>query len=374
MLSQFMILFGFFALILVAIFWINKAVRMFDHLISDGQSAWVFLEFTALTLPAVIAVVLPIAAFAAAVYVTNRLSTENELTVMQATGYSHWRMARPAVIFGLIVALMMSILTHVLVPASAEKLRLREAEVARNLTAKLLTVGEFLHPASGVTFYIRSVTPEGELQNVFLSDRRDPENPIVYTSPRAYLVPEDGGTKLVMVSGLAQYLRGDGDRLFTTHYDDFSYDISSLIPEGVANLDKVEFISTAALLAGPALVAERTGATLGQVVFETHSRISEAVICVAAALIGFAALLLGTFSRFGVWWQIVTAFLLLVAIKLGEGMVSGPVLANPSLWPLMYLPGLLGLATVAVLLFFGSRALALRRILVLGRSARGDPA
>ena len=33
MLSQFMVLFGFFALVLVSIFWINKAVRMFDRLL-----------------------------------------------------------------------------------------------------------------------------------------------------------------------------------------------------------------------------------------------------------------------------------------------------------------------------------------------------
>ena len=54
-----MVMFGFFALVLVSIFWINKAVRMFDRLVGDGQPAWVFLEFTALTLPGVIGVVLP---------------------------------------------------------------------------------------------------------------------------------------------------------------------------------------------------------------------------------------------------------------------------------------------------------------------------
>ena len=138
MLSQFMVLFGFFALVLVSIFWINKAVRMFDRLIADGQPAWVFLEFTALTLPGVIGVVLPIAAFAGAVYVTNRLSTESELTVMQATGSSPWRLARPALAFGLITAAMMSALTHYLLPASISQLAVREAEVSRNVTARLL--------------------------------------------------------------------------------------------------------------------------------------------------------------------------------------------------------------------------------------------
>ena len=65
MLSQLLVFFGFFALVLVAVFWINRAVQLVDRLISDGQTALVFLEFTALGLPRLITTVLPIAAFAA---------------------------------------------------------------------------------------------------------------------------------------------------------------------------------------------------------------------------------------------------------------------------------------------------------------------
>ncbi len=367
MLSQFMVLFGFFALVLVSIFWINKAVRMFDRLIGDGQPAWVFLEFTALTLPGVIGVVLPIAAFAGAVYVTNRLSTESELTVMQATGYSPWRLIRPVVIYGVIIAVMMSVLTHFLIPASLTQLKIRRAEISQNITAKLLTEGEFLHPAPGITFYIRDITPTGELHNVFLSDRRKPENPVTYTSSKAYLVQEGGGTKLVMVAGLAQNLRQDGNRLFTTHFDDFSYDISSLVSRSSINLNVVGFAKTSDLLIRPDEVAERTGARLGDVAYEAHNRFSQAMMCIVAALVGFATLLLGTYSRFGVWWQIVTAFLLLVAIKMVEGAVAGPVLLNATLWPLLYLPIILGGLITVLLLHIAANPGLLRRVFKRGQ-------
>ena len=92
MLSQLIMLFGFFSLILVMVYWINRAVSLFDQLIADGQSITVFLEFTALSLPNLIRLVLPIAAFAASVYVTNRMSNESELVVVQASGYSPFRM------------------------------------------------------------------------------------------------------------------------------------------------------------------------------------------------------------------------------------------------------------------------------------------
>ncbi|MEX1236370.1 MAG: LPS export ABC transporter permease LptF [Roseovarius sp.] len=370
MLSQFMVLFGFFALVLVSIFWINKAVRMFDRLVSDGQSSWVFVEFTALTLPGVIGVVLPIAAFAGTIYVTNRLSTESELTVMQATGYSPWRMARPVLYFGVIVALMMSLLSHVLIPLSLQQLETRRAEVSGNITAKLLTEGEFLHPAAGVTFYIRQITPQGELRDVFLSDRRRAEAPTTYTSSKAYLVQEGGGTKLVMLNGLAQNIAADGQRLFTTHFDDFSYDISRLVSTSALNLDRITFATTPELIRNPGAVAKRTGVTLGVAVTTLHARFAQAILCIVAALIGFATLLQGGFSRFGVWRQILTAFILLIGIKLIESVVAGPVLAAPMMWPLLYLPSLIGFVIGWILLYSAARPSLLRRL----RGIRRRPA
>ena len=44
-LSQYLLFFGFFALILVSVFWINRAVVLFDRLIGGGQSALGFFEF-----------------------------------------------------------------------------------------------------------------------------------------------------------------------------------------------------------------------------------------------------------------------------------------------------------------------------------------
>jgi len=372
MLSQLMVLFGFFALVLVSIFWINQAVRMFDKLIGDGQPAWVFFEFTALTLPTVIGGMLPIAAFAAAVYVVFRLSSDSELTVVQATGFSPWRLVRAVVVFGLIVVLLMSVLAHLLIPNSLSQLRLREDEVSRNVTAQLLTAGEFLHPAPGISFYIREITPDGELRDVFLSDRRNEDTSVTYTSSRAYLVQDPAGTRLVMVGGLAQTFRPVDNRLFVTHFEDFSHDISSLISREAIDLNRVAFAATLDMLRDPEAVADRTGKSPGIVAAEVHSRFTEALMCLVAALVGFATLLVGAFSRFGVWRQVLLAFGLLVGLKVIESATLGPVLANAALWPLLYLPSAAGLALAGALLWLAARpALVYRVRAALSRSTAG---
>ncbi len=347
-----MVLFGFFALILVSIYWINRAVLLFDRMIGDGQTTGVVLELTILTLPRVIALMLPMAAFAAAVYVTNRMSSESELVVMQASGFSPFRIARPVLYFGLIVALMAGLLEHFLVPASTERMRQREAEITSNVTAKLLSEGTFLHPTSGVTFFIRKITPDGALQDVFLSDRRDPEITMTYTAAQAYLTRSEASTKLVMVNGLSQGYVSKGGTLFTTHFTDFAYDISALITRTASSGNNVEFLTTPRLMRDPANVIRTTGVSPGAYAIELHDRYNQSLICIAAALIGFATLLLGGFSRFGVWRQIIGAVGLLVVIKLIESAVADPVLGNAALWPLIYLPSTAGFAIVIGLLLW----------------------
>ena len=122
------------------------------------------------------------------------MTSESELVVVQATGYSPWRMARPVVYFGLLVVVLMSLLMHVLVPLSTERLGNRMSDLAENATARLLNEGQFMEPTDGVTVYIREITPAGELRNVFLSDLRDPEREITYTATQAYLVRADTET------------------------------------------------------------------------------------------------------------------------------------------------------------------------------------
>jgi lipopolysaccharide export system permease protein len=361
-LSQYLLIFGFFALILVAVFWINRAVSLFDRLIGGGQSAMVFLEFSTLALPNLIRMVVPMATFAAAVYVTNRLNTESELTVMQATGSSPWRMARPALVFGLIVAAMMSVLTHLLLPASVNELAKRELEVSRNLTAALLSEGQFLHPADGVTFYIGSVAPDGTLNDVFLSDRRSDSTEVTYTAAKAFLVRQGAGANLIMVDGLAQRLdRHRGEAIMsTTNFKDFSYDISALVERSESRRRSLRGFSTAELITDRPALTEAEGYTPGQMAEELHLRFARALICVSVALIGFSTLLLGSFSRFGVWRQVLLAFIILILLEVLRGVVSEPILNDARLWPLAYLPMLLGLLLSVLFLYLA--AYPLRRV------------
>ncbi|WP_299895248.1 LPS export ABC transporter permease LptF [uncultured Ruegeria sp.] len=360
-LRQLLILFGFFTLVLVGVFWITRSVSLFDRVISGGQSAMVFLEFTALTLPTLIRTVMPMAVFAAAVYATNRLSRESELTVMLATGSSPWRLARAVLLFGVIAGVMMAIISVFLRPASVEQLEIRQAEVAGDVTAQLLNEGEFLHPAEGVTVYIGSIDLDGTLHEVFVSDRRDPENAISYSSVTAYLVNNDIGIHLVMVDGVALRMNREGKVLSSTLFQDASYDISELTNTSPMTRRSLEAIPTTDLIRNREEISATEGFGSGKLIEELHQRFSWIAICIAVALAGYSTLMLGSFSRFGLWPQILGAFTILVLLEGVRGFVSPMVIDDPELWFMLYLPAIIGVLISGLFLLVAGRPLMRKR-------------
>jgi lipopolysaccharide export system permease protein len=354
-LSQLLSLFGFFSLVLVAVYWVNRAVGLFDQLIGDGQSALVFLEFSILTLPNAIRLVLPIAAFAATVYVVNRLMQESELVVMQATGFSFFRLARPVLYFGVTVWAMQMVLTNLLVPASQRILSERSAEISQNVTARFLTAGQFMHPSKGITLYIREISPTGELLDLFLADERSGSERAVHTARKAFLVRGDVAPKLVMVDGATQRLAREDTRIAVTRFSDFTLDLAGLIAVEGTGPVALSALPTRVLLAASAEATAATGAETAQLQEEGHSRLAGPLLAVAAPLLGFASLMLGSFSRFGLWRQMAVAVGLLIAMQLVWTWGGSVAMATVGAWPAVYLAPLAGTLVAGVLLLWAQR-------------------
>lgn len=349
-LSQLLVAFGFFSLILILVYWVNRAVVLFDQLIGDGQSMGTFLWFSALYLPGLISIVLPIAAFAAGVHVANRLTSDSELIVLRATGVSAFRMARPVLVFGLIVMALMAALVHVLVPAAATELDRQRALIAQNATAQLLQGGQFISPTDGVTFYVREITEAGELRNVFLSDGRGARGEQIFTASSAYLIRTDASPQLVMIEGMVQSLDHETGRLSTTSFDELAYDLGTVMRLPDADRRHSREVPTLELLFPGETLAEETGQPVARLFAEAHERVAQSLLPVIGALLGFSALLVGQFSRFGVWRQILGAIVLVIIVKGMESAAAAQLATSPRFWALAYLPSLTGAVFVLALL------------------------
>lgn len=353
-LAQLLRVFGFFALVLIAVYWVNRAVSLFDQLIGDGQSLIVFLEFTALSLPMMVRAVLPIAAFVSALYVTHQFLRQNEIGVLQAAGVSGLRLARPYAVFGLIVAAFLTLLMHVLIPQARAQLAQRQNEIAQNVTATLLRDGVFQHPAEGITVFIAEITQDGALRGIYLSDSRTLSRRIDYTARTALIVPERTGPKLVMIDGQAQIYDAQGGRLSVTGFADFTYDLGGLIGPG-GRARTVQELPTRDLFEPTPALLEETGATPAQVRYELAIRFVYGFGAVAAVLIAFSALMAGGFSRLGFTRPMVGAVVLLILIELLNNLAARVGMRDEGLAWLAAMPVAAGVALALALLFWAGR-------------------
>jgi lipopolysaccharide export system permease protein len=308
--------FGFFTLILVVIYWVNRAVGLLDSLIGDGQSVGVFVQMSLLSVPTVLELIAPMAGFGAGIFVINRLRQDSEMVVLQALGFSFYRLARPALAFGVVVAALTAVVSNGLLPAAAAQLRVLNADISRDVTAKLLKDQQFMKPETGIVLYFRHITPNGELQDIFISDTRNPMISVIYTAKRSYLVGGGGVPKLLMQDGMVQRNDKAQSRITVSLFDDSLYDLDGLAPQNANGQRGIGELSTTELLrAGPQIMQE-TGQTAAGLRYSGHLRLSWPISAAMTSIIGFVSLFLGGFDRQGIRWQIATATLLLIVMYL----------------------------------------------------------
>jgi lipopolysaccharide export system permease protein len=118
-----------------------------------------------------------------------------------------------------------------------------------------------------------------------------------------------------MFDGVAQTLDLATGRLATVQFADFTYNVSSLLDAREGRDFSLGELPTGILVRATAQDAEFYDIPLARMRYEGHDRIARALFVIFPPIIAGAALLLGTFSRFGVWRQILVAVVLVIPLQ-----------------------------------------------------------
>jgi lipopolysaccharide export system permease protein len=367
-LQQLVAAFGFFVLVFTGVIWLTQAVRLIDTVVASGQSAGVFLEFSALVLPQVFVIVLPLAGIGAALHALNKLYTDSELIVMMGAGLGPLAMLRPVALFGVLIGLALAIVLTVLVPRSGAILAERTRAIRSDLANALIVERQFLHPLPGLTLFITDTSRQGEMAGIFLNDQRDPAQPVTYSARRALLVREGQEARLVMQEGVALSVGGAAQQLTSVRFDQFVFDLSELLNEETARVARPSEYQVPALLSPtPAMLASGRY-DRADFVSEGHYKITMPLLAMIYPMIALVTLLAGGYRRSGFGKRVVVAIVVAALLQILLFSVRARVQERAELWPLMYVPALLGVLYLAALLVRLSRE---RRP---GRAAAGLPA
>jgi lipopolysaccharide export system permease protein len=181
--------------------WIGVALRQLDIMTSQGQDTLLFLRLTSLALPSLIAFIAPFAVLISCLHVINRLSGDSELIIITASGAPTWRLVRPLLAMGIVVALGVTIINHVIAPWANRQLKEGALQVRTQLISQVLQPGRFMAPEKGLSIHIRDRAPDGELLGLLMHDARDPAQISSYLAESGYIIKQGASAFLLMKNG-----------------------------------------------------------------------------------------------------------------------------------------------------------------------------
>src|SRR3981081_3275673 len=193
-----------FALVLVSltgVIWITQALRGIDLMTSQGQTIVTFLGITSLVIPALVLIIAPIALMVAISHTLNKLATDSEIIVMNAAGFSPFRLFRPLFFATCVVAVMVAFIGAYLAPDGMRRIKQWDAEITADVLTNILQPGRFAQLDQNLTIRIRERQPGGVLVGIFVDDRRNPDERVSIIADHGTVLRNGNGSFLVLEDG-----------------------------------------------------------------------------------------------------------------------------------------------------------------------------
>src|ERR1700710_1960730 len=218
-----------FALVLVSltgVIWITQALRGIDLMTSQGQTIITFLGITSLVIPALVLINAPIALMIAISHTLNKLATDSEIIVMNAAGFSPFRLFRPFFYATCVVALVVAFIGAYLAPVGMRRIKQWDAEITADVLTNILQPGRFAQLDQNLTIRIRERLPGGVLGGIFVDDRRDPKERVTIIADHGTVLKTDSGSFLVLEDGNLERFEADKRDPALVAFARYAFDMS----------------------------------------------------------------------------------------------------------------------------------------------------
>jgi lipopolysaccharide export system permease protein len=226
-----------FALVLISltgVIWITQALRGIDLMTSQGQTIITFLGLTSLVIPALVLIIAPIALMVAISHTLNKLATDSEIIVMNAAGFSPFRLFRPFVYATIVVSLLVAFIAAWMAPEGMRRIKQWDAEITADVLTNILQPGRFSQLDQNLTIRIRERQPGGLLVGIFIDDRRDPNERVTIIADHGTVVKntDESGSFLILEDGnLERFEAGKRDPALVA-FGRYAFDMSKFSNRG----------------------------------------------------------------------------------------------------------------------------------------------
>lgn len=224
-----LILFG----VVCVLLWLVNCLRSFDVVAVKGQGLWTLANQALLTMPPLINTFFYVCVGIGMARALQAFQANKELHIVHtAQGLrSLWAATAVVAVAGMTTILLIS---NFLEPAANRRLNILSASIAADLVSATLKPKRFTQVTPGVILLIGGRSGDGEIQEFFADDRRDPLTRRTYVADSAR-VSTDGENYIIQLrDGTLQYTEANG-RFSEISFARYDINVDLLTEEGYAS-------------------------------------------------------------------------------------------------------------------------------------------
>lgn len=308
---------------LMSIIWLTQSLRFVDLITNKGISAGLFAELTSLLMPRIFTILAPISLFAAILFVYNRMLSDRELVVMKAAGISPWDNAKPALLCGIVMALLNIWVMNFGIPMAENRFNDLQWQVKNDVSHLMFREGEFTTLQHGLTVFITTHEPDGSVGGILINDERNPKTKSTVSAELGRIVQTEKGPRIILVHGNRQEINRQNNQFSSILFDRYSVDFGAKESKkksvaGVREKTLTELLTAAS---NPELSPKE----VRRWIVEGNKRFTTPFLNIVFALIACTGLLIGNFNRRGqikIISASVSAMIIIQALDLAIGNLA----------------------------------------------------
>ena len=181
------------------IFLVSKLFRVMEMVVDKGVPIGYAIELFLCLIPAFLVFVVPMAFLLGILAALARLSADNEIIALKASGVGLYRFSPPVILLSVITFLLTSFLVFYAVPWGSKNFQETLFRLA-GTKAKLDVQERIFNATFGdLVIYVNKVSQDGKaLEGIMIYDERDPQMNSTIVARKGYLVPDPEAQKLVL--------------------------------------------------------------------------------------------------------------------------------------------------------------------------------
>lgn len=301
---------------------LTQSLSTLELIVENRQSAATFFYITILAIPQLIAIILPLAVFIAVLYTINRLNMDSELVVAKASGFSAWNISTPLIRLAVLAAIVHLIINIAVQPYAFRQMRAELLKVKTDLASQVVRAGEFNTPSNGLTIYSKTISPNGQLDDVIIHDSRDPDLIQTFASKTGQIYKTETTASLNLFDGNIQKIVAN-DELDLVEFQTYTIDLSEVVAfDTVLRLKKSDRYLHELLYPNKREFSSEK--TYFSYKAEGHARLASPLYNIALAILALAFLIRGELQRIGYGRKIAVCALMGFIVRLiGFAIESG---------------------------------------------------